>query len=128
MVAATELSSERVPYEQLPALASVTVLAWVCAGAALGDYMKVADPDANPLSDAMGWPIFVAVANSMVTWAVGLVLSLLGYSWLVSSFIVDPEMVMEVAHDGQLSPQLEVCVALLITMSCWRGTAARLRL
>jgi hypothetical protein len=37
-------------------------------------------------------------------------------------------MVLEVARDGMLSPQLEISVALLITMSCWRGTAARLRL
>jgi hypothetical protein len=128
MVLATELSSERLPLEQLPALASVAVLSWVVAGAALGDYMARPDPDANPLSDALGWPIFAAIVNAMITWAVALVVSLLGYSWLVSSFVVDPAMVMEVPHDGELSPQLEVSVALLITMSCWRGTAARLRL
>lgn len=128
MVLATELSSERLPYEQLPALAGVTVTSWVLAAALLGDYTKEPDPDANPLSDALGWPIFIAIVNSMLTWAVALVASLLGYSWLVSNFIVEPEMIMEVARDGQLSPQLEVSVALLITMSCWRGMAARLRL
>jgi hypothetical protein len=86
------------------------------------------DPDANPLSDALGWPIFAAVVNAMITWAVGMVVSIFGFSWLVSNFIVEPEMVLEVARDGMLSPQLEISVALLITMSCWRGTAARLRL
>jgi hypothetical protein len=64
----------------------------------------------------------------MITWAVGMVVSIFGFSWLVSNFIVEPEMVLEVARDGMLSPQLEISVALLITMSCWRGMAARLRL
>jgi hypothetical protein len=56
------------------------------------------------------------------------VFSIGGFSWLVSSYLVEPELVLEVARDGQLSPQLEISVAMLITMSCWRGMAARLRL
>ena len=39
-----------------------------------------------------------------------------------------PEVVLEVQRDGQLSPQLEVSVALLVTMTCFRGMAARLRM
>ena len=39
-----------------------------------------------------------------------------------------PEVVLEVQRDGQLSPQLEVSVALLVTMICYRGMAAKLRL
>jgi hypothetical protein len=56
------------------------------------------------------------------------VFSIGGFSWLVSSYYVEPELVLEVARDGMLSPQLEISVAMLITMSCWRGMAARLRL
>lgn len=128
MLLATELSSERIPLEQVPALASVAILSWIAAGAILGDYAMLRDPDENPLSNAMGWPIFQAVVNAMITWAVALVLSIGGFSWLVSNYVVEPELVLEVARDGQLSPQLEISVALLITMSCWRGMAARLRL
>lgn len=128
MVLATELSSERIALEQIPALGGVAVASWVIAGAILGDYTQEPDPDANPLSDALGWPIFAAVVNAMITWALGMVVSIFGFSWLVSNFIVEPEMVLEVARDGMLSPQLEISVALLITMSCWRGMAARLRL
>lgn len=128
MVLATELSSERIALEQIPALGGVAVLSWIVAGAVLGDYTAEPDPDANPLSDAMGWPIFAAVVNAMITWALGMVVSIFGFSWLVSNLVVEPEMVVEVARDGQLSPQLEISVALLITMSCWRGMAARMRL
>ena len=39
-----------------------------------------------------------------------------------------PEVVLEVQRDGQLSPQLEISVAMLVTMLCWRGMAARLRM
>lgn len=86
------------------------------------------DPDANPLSNALGWPIFQAVVDAMITWAVSMVLAIIGFSWLVSNYVVEPGLVLEVARDGQLSPQLEISVALLITMTCWRGMAARLRL
>lgn len=87
-----------------------------------------ADPDANPLSNALGWPIFQAVVDAMITWAVSMVVSIIGFSWLVSNFMVDAEAVLEVTRDGMLSPQLEISVAMLITMACWRGMAARLRL
>lgn len=55
MVLATELSSERLPLESIPALGGVAVASWVLAGAMLGDYANEPDPDANPLSDALGW-------------------------------------------------------------------------
>jgi len=46
----------------------------------------------------------------------------------VSNLIVTPEVVLELERDGQLSPQLEISVALLVTMLCWRGIAARMRM
>lgn len=61
------------PADQVPALASVAVISWVAAGAVLGDYAMLRDPDENPLSNAMGWPIFQAVVNAMITWAVAMV-------------------------------------------------------
>jgi hypothetical protein len=122
-----QVSSERVPFEELPYLATVAMSSWVLAGALLGDYMMVPDPDENPLSNAMGWPVFQAIVNACITWALAMVPSILGFSFLVSHFMVEPQSVLELTRDGQLSPQLEVSVALLITMSCWRGMAARLR-
>jgi len=45
MVIATEVSSERLPLEQVPALASVAVGSWILAAAVLGDYAMEPDPD-----------------------------------------------------------------------------------
>eukprot|EP00775_Hariotina_reticulata_P005488 gene5488-5722_t len=128
MVLATEVSSERLPFEQVPALASVAVGSWILAAAVLGDYAMEPDPDENPLSNALGVPILQAVVSAMITWAASMVVAILGFSWLVSHYLVEPELVLELTRDGMLSPQLEISVALLITMSCWRGMAARLRL
>jgi hypothetical protein len=105
----------------------VLAVSWVAAGGLCGDYMMVPDPDDNPLSDAMGWPAVRGIVAACITWAATIPLALAGYAWLVSHWLVEPVSVMEVPRDGQLSPQLEVSVALLITMSCWRGMAARLR-
>jgi hypothetical protein len=67
MVLATEVSSERLPLEQVPALASVAVGSWILAAAVLGDYAMEPDPDENPLSNALGVPIFQAVVSAMIT-------------------------------------------------------------
>lgn len=48
MLIATEASSERVPTEQIPALAAVAVGSWIIAGAVLGDYaMEPGQPAAS---------------------------------------------------------------------------------
>jgi hypothetical protein len=67
---------------QVPALASVAILSWVAAGAILGDYAMLRDPDENPLSNAMGWPIFQAVVNAMITWALAMVRAPSKLGWL----------------------------------------------
>lgn len=38
MIAATEVSSERIPYESMPILTGVFMASWLFAAAALGDY------------------------------------------------------------------------------------------
>ncbi|KIZ01536.1 hypothetical protein MNEG_6425 [Monoraphidium neglectum] len=119
MVLATEVASERVPVGELPYLAAIAVFSWILAGAALGDYKAVPDPDDNPLSNMLGWPVVVSIANACITWAVAMVPSMLGYSFLT---------VLELKRDGMLSPQLEVSVAMLITLICWRGMATRMRM
>jgi hypothetical protein len=85
-----------------------------------------------------GWPVFAAVMQACVTWAAAMPLALLGFSQLVAGpfgRLVDPAVVVlaaRVADDAggarELSPQLEVSVALLVTMTCFRGMAARLRM
>lgn len=127
MLLATEVSSERLSWEQMPYLGSVIVAAWVLAGGVTGDYTLEEDPDDNPLSRALGWHIMVAIINACITWAVAMIPASVMYAFLVSHFLVEPQSVLELQRDGVLSPQLEISVALLITMSCWRGMAAKLR-
>ncbi|GBF97375.1 hypothetical protein Rsub_11022 [Raphidocelis subcapitata] len=128
MVVATEVASERVPLDTMPYLAGVAACSWVLAGAVLGDYKGEPDPDANPLSNSLGWPVVVAIANACITWAAAMVPSMLGFSVLVANYLVPTEVVVDPARNGILSPQLEVSVALLVTMLCWRGMATRLRM
>lgn len=46
----------------------------------------------------------------------------------VSHFWVEPTSVLTRHGEHMLGPQMEVSIALLVTMACWRGIAARLRL
>ncbi|KAI8474853.1 MAG: hypothetical protein J3K34DRAFT_406794 [Monoraphidium minutum] len=128
MVLATQAASERVPLGEAPYLAAVAALSWVLAGAVMGDYKAEPGPDDNPLSNMLGWPVVVSIANACITWAVAMVPSMLGFSILVSNYLVAPETVLELERDGMLSPQLEISVALLVTMLCWRGMATKLRM
>lgn len=74
MLVATEASSERLPVEQIPALAAVAVGSWVIAGAILGDYtMEPGQPTSiqldSPFTLVRGMlisprPVNGAVANS----------------------------------------------------------------
>lgn len=80
-VIATEVSSERLPLEQVPALAAVATGSWILAAALMGDYAMEPDPDENPLSNALGWPVFQAVVDAMITWAVSMMVAIFGFSW-----------------------------------------------
>jgi len=62
-----------------------------------------------------------------VTWAVAAIMAAGTYACLVSQAIIDSYPLMEGLGTEDLSPQLEIAVASLITMSCWRGIAAKLR-
>ena len=59
--------------------------------------------------------------------ALAAVLSILTYSVLVQQCVISPAPLMDGLGTDDLSPQLEVAVASLITMPCWRGIAAKIR-
>eukprot|EP00955_Chlamydomonas_euryale_P059098 357281-Chlamydomonas_euryale.AAC.17 len=59
--------------------------------------------------------------------AVASVLGSLGYAILVNHNVIDPTWIMDGLGTDDLSPQLEVGVAALIIMPCWRGMALKLR-
>lgn len=151
MVASTQLSSERIPWDEAGPLLAVSVAAWVLAAAARGDYLpdKRAEYD-DPLSLSLGFPVLIGIADACVTWAVAVVPAIGADAWLAARFLVNPLTVAAAVSphaaaatsaaagtfargaagpaEHMLSPELEVLVALLITMSSWRGIAAWLRL
>lgn len=126
MILATEVSSERIPYESMGVLVGVMAGCWVAVAAAMGDY-KGSTPTSDSLYISMLGPAFLAVLNATMTWAVSMMAAIAVYAFLVANNMLDAAPVVENLGEDDLSPQLEVVVALLITMSCWRGIACKLR-
>lgn len=122
MLLATEASSDRIPWDQLPYLAAVVITSWVVTATAKGDYRGNQFDDFEIMS---GLYIVRAIFGATATWAISTTLAILGYSFLVSHFLVNPELLVV---SKEVSPQIEVIVAMLVTMTSWRGIAARLRL
>lgn len=129
MIAATQTSSERIPWSDIPALLGVLLVCWVAAGAWNGDY----SPSGTRAHDDVPWqlsmlgPTFGSVLGAALTWAFAATGSVAAYAVLVARNAMDAAPVVEGLNSDDLSPQLEVVVALLITMTCWRGIASRLR-
>jgi len=128
MIAATEASSDRVGWAAMPVLGGVLLGSWLLVAVARGDY---APPREEPSSLAamLGLPALVAITDAMLTWALTVPCALAAYAGLVSSGSVPPELMLHLGegpHRG-LAPQMEVVLATVITLSAWRGIAARLR-
>ncbi|KAG2433734.1 hypothetical protein HXX76_008098 [Chlamydomonas incerta] len=129
MILATEASSERIEWASFPALVGVLLGTWVAAGAWNGDY----SPDGSRAHQDVPWqlamlgPTYGAVLGAALTWSLSATASVAAYAGLVAGGRLDPVPVVEGINSEDMSPQLEVIVALLITMTCWRGIASKLR-
>ncbi|KAG2438400.1 hypothetical protein HYH02_010855 [Chlamydomonas schloesseri] len=129
MILATEASSERIEWASFPALVGVLLGTWVAAGAWNGDY----SPDGTRAHQDVPWqlamlgPTYGAVLGAALTWSLAATASVAAYAGLVAGGLLDPVPVVEDINSEDMSPQLEVIVALLITMTCWRGIASKLR-
>lgn len=126
MIAATEASSERIELADMPTLIGVMLIAWLAAAAYNGDYSGRPATSDNWYMSLLG-PTFSAIVNATVTWAFAATASIAVYSYLVSHNALSSVPLVEGLNTEDLSPQLEVVVALLITMTCWRGIASKLR-
>ncbi|KXZ53408.1 hypothetical protein GPECTOR_7g1305 [Gonium pectorale] len=129
MILATEASSERIEWSSFPALVGVLLVSWVTAGAWNGDY----SPNGTRAHEDVPWqlsmlgPTFGSILGAALTWAFASTAAAAAYAALVAGNALDAAPVVEGLNTDDLSPQLEVIVALLITMTCWRGIASRLR-
>ncbi|GAX73910.1 hypothetical protein CEUSTIGMA_g1360.t1 [Chlamydomonas eustigma] len=128
MLIATEMSSERLLWdEEALYLVGTAVLSWFIAAAALGDYTGKPPSSENPFIQMFLGASFVSLLDATVTWAVAAILAASSYAVLVSQAVIDSSPLMEGLWTEDLSPQLEIAVASLITMSCWRGIATKMR-
>ncbi|KAG1670752.1 hypothetical protein FOA52_013979 [Chlamydomonas sp. UWO 241] len=127
MMAATELSSQRIPWDEEKWLMGIAVGTWFIAAVLIGDYRGRVPSNDNLYVQMVLGPVFIACVDTTVTWAVATVLATIGYTWLVSHAVIDSQWVMDGLGTDDLSPQLEIAVASLIIMPCWRGMAAKLR-
>ncbi|PNH03543.1 hypothetical protein TSOC_010365 [Tetrabaena socialis] len=129
MIIATEASSERIEWSSFPLLVAVLLVSWVGAGAVNGDY----SPSGSRAHEDVPWqlsmlgPTFGSVMAAALTWAFASTASVAAYALMVDRHWLDAAPLMEGLNTDDLSPQLEVVVALLITMVCWRGIASKLR-
>lgn len=127
MLLATEVSSERIPWDSLPVLVGVMMCSWIVTSATLGDYKGTAFEQPDIIVPFFNLDVFWAVVNATITWAAAIIVAFAAYSLLISHNLVDSELIVN-NSEGGASAQLEVTSALLITMSCWRGIVAKLRL
>lgn len=103
------------------------VFSWVGAAVYLGDYQGQA-PSSDDWNLSMLGPSFLGVIDSTLTWGLAMVVSIAAYSLMVANNLLDASPIVDGLGTDDLSPQLEVVVALLIIMSCWRGIAWKLRM
>jgi len=128
MVAATEASSDRVGWAAMPLLGGVLLGSWLLVAVARGDYAATRE-EPSSLATMLGLPSLVAITDALATWALAVPCALAGYAALVSRGVVAPELMLHLGegpHRG-LAPQMEILLASVITLSAWRGIAARLR-
>lgn len=59
--------------------------------------------------------------------AVAALLAIVAYTVLVNQLVIDPAPLMDGLGTDDLSAQLEIAVASLIIMPCWRGIVSKLR-
>eukprot|EP00197_Chlamydomonas_leiostraca_P009660 CAMPEP_0202864216 /NCGR_PEP_ID=MMETSP1391-20130828/4548_1 /ASSEMBLY_ACC=CAM_ASM_000867 /TAXON_ID=1034604 /ORGANISM="Chlamydomonas leiostraca, Strain SAG 11-49" /LENGTH=187 /DNA_ID=CAMNT_0049543939 /DNA_START=78 /DNA_END=638 /DNA_ORIENTATION=- len=119
MVAATEFSSERLTDPgAVPILCGTMMASWLVASAAMGDYKGGVPSSDNWYLQVLG-PSFISVVDGMLTWALAAAISLVAYSVMVSTGTIEEAWILGDLATENLSPQLEIIVAMLITMSCW---------
>eukprot|EP00200_Dunaliella_tertiolecta_P001209 CAMPEP_0202361774 /NCGR_PEP_ID=MMETSP1126-20121109/14203_1 /ASSEMBLY_ACC=CAM_ASM_000457 /TAXON_ID=3047 /ORGANISM="Dunaliella tertiolecta, Strain CCMP1320" /LENGTH=206 /DNA_ID=CAMNT_0048955795 /DNA_START=1709 /DNA_END=2326 /DNA_ORIENTATION=+ len=133
MLIATEASSERIPMflaaedggglsPDFISLTGVTVLCWLVAATILGDY-KYVRPESDDWYQNLLGPVYIAVLNATLTWGLSALMSLAIFSYMLSANLLAAAPLLSDIRTEDTSPQLEVAIAILIIMTCWRGIA-----
>ncbi|CAD7698590.1 unnamed protein product [Ostreobium quekettii] len=127
MMAATHLASDMIPLPDQPALITTSALAWFMVALLKGDYAAGGENQPSSLAVGMGLDLLNQLTRVMLTWLLFVPTAFVCYGWLVPQHLVDATVVLGKVPGRQLSAELEVLLAALITLTCWRGIYARIR-
>eukprot|EP01025_Chloroclados_australasicus_P064957 TRINITY_DN8774_c0_g1_i3.p2 TRINITY_DN8774_c0_g1~~TRINITY_DN8774_c0_g1_i3.p2 ORF type:complete len:205 (-),score=12.87 TRINITY_DN8774_c0_g1_i3:362-976(-) len=124
MVWATQLATNRVPQDDKLILGTILLTCWVGTAWLRGDYsIYQVDEGEEWLHMASPfYPTYKAFTRTFFTWAMFTPPLLFAYSLLVANnMLVDSVPLITITNDANLPAELEMMVALCITLSCWRG-------
>ncbi|KAK9810509.1 hypothetical protein WJX72_012008 [[Myrmecia] bisecta] len=132
MLLSTELASDRVPKDQMGLLSGVLVAAWVGVAVAVtkGDYRyKYSEPSMIYFNSPYATAMLIAMFTAATTWALFVPTALAAYASMVVHHLLDVDVIRQPASSPYaLPPELEVVMAVLWTVSSWRGIYAAYRL
>jgi hypothetical protein len=126
MVATTHMVTDLIPISELTTFTMVALPLWGTIAAIRGDYTSYARIQEEG-SFLVGWSVYVGVLQACFSWLFFTVGHLLTLSFLITHGLLDSAPVIDIEAGARVPPILEVDVALLITMSAWRGMYYALR-
>lgn len=120
MLSATQMSTQLIEPDDSTPLLALAVAIWLVVSALRGDY-DFAEREDEDAPFLVGWSVVTGVLDACFSWACYTVLLLAVLSLAVSHGMLDAAPVLTVDASSKVSPVLEVQIALLITMTAWRG-------
>ena len=122
MVLTTHAASEKIPQENLALISIVACTCWVGTSLSKGDYNLVQYyPNDEWISSQPGYSVYVGIRESAFAWMVFVPVVLTALASLVIHEVVDAAPIVIAAEGCRVSPELEVIVAIALTVPCWRG-------
>lgn len=119
MIAATHLSSNMIPLEDQPALIATVVLSWFVVALVKGDYAE--EEPLSRMARELGFDVYNGITGALSTWLLFVPVALVCYATLVSQDLLDAGVVVANVPGREVSAELEVLLAILVTLCCWRG-------
>lgn len=125
MLTTTQIASTRIPLNQAGFLISILVTSWVGVAAVKGDYQH--KQESGTFFGEQYQHMLSALASSASTWLMFVPTVLAVCTYLVAHQVLDGRAFSAPQASHDLPAEVEVLLAALWTLGCWRGTYAMLR-